>query len=306
MALTLRLRSEPWNSARRQASNAFWSPGSASGQTVESSRASCWTVTGTPARASSPPPASAPGPSTKQQATMPASAARMASAGGLERVLDQEVGDLASHAVAHLQRIAEMDAAPDAHFHGFGGDLLDLAVAALQLGIHQVSDDDGVGRLGPEHRLQNAHRYAGDDAGLRRILGMHGHGIERGPAGIALGGVVAVLVAVADGRDRTPEMVDELGVPVGDEGVGHAHVEQREEPGIVGHGQLLLGRQLTGDLLPCRPEVELSPELDCIVLLRRALGAPGTTQLLGLVVVARVERALEIRRRVGPHLIGAL
>ena len=42
--------------------------------------------------------------------------------------------------------------------------------------------------------------------------GMHGRGIERRPGGVALGGVVAVLVAIADRRHGPPVIVGELGV----------------------------------------------------------------------------------------------
>src|SRR5262245_40832769 len=135
---------------------------------------------------------------------------------------------------------------------------------------------------------------------------MHGRGIERGPAGTALRGIVAVLVAIADGGDGPPEVVGELGVPVGDDGVGYAHVEQRKQARIVGQRQLLLRRQLTGHLLPPRDEVQLAPGLDRCRLLRRPLGALGAAHVLGLVVVTSIERALEIGRWRRPHLVRAL
>ena len=74
--------------------------------------------------------------------------------------------------------------------------------------------------------------------------GCIGVAFERRPTRIALGGVVVVLVAVADRCDRPPEIIGELRIPVGDEGVGDAHVEQREQAGVLGEGECLRRRKL--------------------------------------------------------------
>ena len=69
MLSRLRRSSELVNSARRQASKAVWSAGSASGQTADSSWASCRTVASMPGRASSWSCALAPRASARQQPT---------------------------------------------------------------------------------------------------------------------------------------------------------------------------------------------------------------------------------------------
>ena len=163
------------------------------------------------------------------------------SMGRLERVLDEVGGDLPAHVLADFQRVPEVNAAPDAHVVMLGSHLRERPKLPLQLRIHEIRHRERDRRVGPEHRLHDADRHAGHDGRLRGILRVHRRRVLRRPAGIALGRLVAVLVAVADRGDRPPEVVGELRIPIGDEGVGDAHVEQREQARVVGEPQLLRG-----------------------------------------------------------------
>src|SRR6478672_1650529 len=92
--------------------------------------------------------------------------------------------------------------------------------------------------------------------------------VERGPGGIALGSIVAVLVAIADCGDGPPEIVGVLGVPVDDVGVRQAHVEQREQAGTFGERQFLLDRELARRRLPRGAEIDVLPKFYRLALLR--------------------------------------
>ncbi len=135
---------------------------------------------------------------------------------------------------------------------------------------------------------------------------MHRRRVERRPAGIAFGPIVAVHVAVADRRHRPPEIVGELRVPVGDEGVGDAHVEQREQARAVGQAELPGLGEPPRRGLPRLREISRGPELHRLGLFGRARRALGAAKRPGLAVVARVDRARERRRRAGAELVGTL
>ena len=74
--------------------------------------------------------------------------------------------------------------------------------------------------------------------------------IQRRPSGVALGGVVAVHIAVADRGDRPPEIVGVLRIPIENVVVGQAHVEQREQAGTFREPELLRCRKLARGRLP--------------------------------------------------------
>src|SRR2546429_1713016 len=129
---------------------------------------------------------------------------------------------------------------------------------------------------------------------------------KRGPAGIALGSIVAVLVAIADRGDGPPEIVGVFGVPIDDVGVRQAHVEQREQAGTFGERQFLLDRELARRRLPGGAEIDVVPKCRRLGLLRstrRALGAP---EALHLVVVAGALPPRQGWRRAGAGAVGAL
>ena len=56
----------------------------------------------------------------------------------LERIVDQVGGDLPAHVLADLQRIAEVDAAPDAHIRVLARHLRDALELPLHLGIGKI------------------------------------------------------------------------------------------------------------------------------------------------------------------------
>src|ERR1041384_1817501 len=93
-------------------------------------------------------------------------------------------------------------------------------------------------------------RPAAGGAGRRGVRGVHGRRVQRRPAGVALGGIVAVLVAVADRRDRAPEVVVELRIPLQDERVTPPHSKQREEARVVGEAEAARSGELRGGLEP--------------------------------------------------------
>ena len=97
-----------------------------------------------------------------------------------------------------------------------------LSKLACQLGIGVVGHDDRRAGAGTEHRLEHTPAVM-----LARIAACDGYS---GCIGVALSGVQpgrarsrrCCRVAVANGGDRPPAVVLELGVPVDDEGVGRS------------------------------------------------------------------------------------
>ena len=160
-------------------------------------------------------------------------------------------------------------------------------------------------RAAAEHRFQDGSGKPGHDRRLRRVFRMHRRGEKRPPPRVALSRVVAVDVTVADRRDGAPEVVMELGVPVGDEGVGDAHVEQRKHARAVRERQCFRNAKLARGVIPAGNGARV-PEAHRLGLLRGARRAFGGAQGLRLVVVACIEGTGQWRRRPGPELISAL
>ena len=144
--------------------------------------------------------------------------------------------------------------------------------------------------------LQHGADGAGQDAVRARVLRVHRRVDQRRPAGIGLGGVVAVELAVADGGDRAPEVVGVLGIEHGDQRFVHrlrrggveARVAQHVAPGLQRHRAqhaVVDGRQ------------RVVPEARDLGLLRRAARAGLAAQRLDLVEVARPGGAGQRRRR---------
>ncbi|HZR03122.1 MAG TPA: hypothetical protein VFA81_08120 [Burkholderiales bacterium] len=67
-----------------------------------------------------------------------------------------------------------------------------------------------------------------------RIFGVHRRIEQRQPSAVALGGVVAVEIAVTNGANRAPEVVRELGVENGDQRVVRCDGNDRERSCIAG------------------------------------------------------------------------
>src|SRR5262249_302212 len=96
-----------------------------------------------------------------------------ASANRPHDVAEQVLGELAAHLFADFQRIAEMDAAPDAYHPLLFGHLPNAVELTLQPGICTVGHREYLRRPGAEHRSEDARRDAGHDGRRRGIFGMH-------------------------------------------------------------------------------------------------------------------------------------
>src|SRR5262245_15793223 len=106
-----------------------------------------------------------------------------------------------------------MNAAPNAHIAVLLVHLRDIVELPLYVWIEQIGCSERDDRFEPKHRFENTDRRPRDDRRLRRIFRMHRGVVEWGPPGVALGGVVAVLVTVANRSDRPPEIIGEFRIP---------------------------------------------------------------------------------------------
>ena len=84
-----------------------------------------------------------------------------------------------------------------------------------------------------EHRLDHRGDGGAADAVCARIFGVHRRVVDRLPGGVEFGCRVVVDVAVADRRDRAPEVVVIFRVEYRDIGVGDRGRRQRHEPRAV-------------------------------------------------------------------------
>src|SRR5262245_2417648 len=84
---------------------------------------------------------------------------------------EQVLGELAAHLFADFQRIAEMNAAPDAYHPLLFGHLRNAVELTLQPGICTVGHREYLRRPGAEHRSEDARRDAGHAGRRRRIIG---------------------------------------------------------------------------------------------------------------------------------------
>src|SRR6267143_1033442 len=232
----LRRSAESAKRLRRHRSKAAWSAGEAGGQTRCSSSATSaamLSMTCAPKSGGSSSAARAPAANNAAASrTAPRDAKGLAMAPGirlarrLQIIRDEVLGELAPHCLAHVHGIPEVDATPDAHLFVLFRHLREAVEAALQARVACVGYGKALGP-GSEDGFENASRGTRIDRCLSRIFRMHRRRIEWQPAGVALGGVIAVLIAVADRRERPPGLVVELRVPVEDVAVGDAHGEQR-------------------------------------------------------------------------------
>src|SRR4051812_38488067 len=109
-----------------------------------------------------------------------------------------------------------MNAAPDAYLFMLLVHLRKACKLARKARVGDVGRDEAFW-LATENSFQNTSRCTRVDPRLRRVFRMHWRCVERLPACVAFGRIVAVLVAVADRGDRPPEIVLEFGVPIDDE-----------------------------------------------------------------------------------------
>ena len=113
------------------------------------------------------------------------------------------------------------------------------------------------------------------------------------PGRVADGGIVTVVVALANGRDGAPEVVHVANLEAGDIGIRHREIQEREKPGTVPRIEVLARRHRPSDPVPGSGTLE--PEPRYLRLLRRADRAHPSADALDLVEVARVGRARQGR-----------
>ena len=107
--------------------------------------------------------------------------------------------------------------------------------------------DDAEGdRFPAEEGVGGVHHRRGDAVvagGVVRVRRCREHWL---PGRVADGVVVAVVVALVDGGDRTPEVPVRLVVPAVDDGVGGGDVDHREQSGLVDDAQAFGSRRRCG------------------------------------------------------------
>src|SRR5439155_19870448 len=148
----LRRSAESPKRLRRQRSNAAWSAGEAGGQTRCSSSATSEAMrstssprSGRSSSAAAAPPAKSAAASRNAPPGAKSPAMRIGLPRGLQVIGEQVVGELAAHRFAHLERIAEVDAAPDAHLLVLFRHLREAVEAALQARVRHVSHGKALG-----------------------------------------------------------------------------------------------------------------------------------------------------------------
>src|SRR5215471_7157393 len=92
------------------------------------------------------------------------------SAGRLQRASQQVHRDLLAHLLTDLERVPEMDPAPNAHHALLLCHLSDAGELASQAWVYRIGRCDG-GRPGPEHGFENGRGRAGLDGRLRWVFG---------------------------------------------------------------------------------------------------------------------------------------
>src|SRR4030095_10794458 len=89
----------------------------------------------------------------------------------LQGVGDEVRGDLSAHLVSNDQRVAEVDAPPDADLPLVLGELRNARELPGQAWVHEIADGEGH-RACAEYGLEDAGAHAAHDAGRRGMLRM--------------------------------------------------------------------------------------------------------------------------------------
>ena len=92
-----------------------------------------------------------------------------------------------------------------------------------------------------------------------RVFRMHRRRADRLPGGVPFGGRIVVEIAVANGSDRTPELVLILGVEHGNKRIGSRDRAEREQARAIDEAGLL-GRNDPGDDGIIASAVDRQPE----------------------------------------------
>src|SRR5712691_5937773 len=129
---------------------------------------------------------------------------------------------------------------------------------------------------------------AAEDALRRGIVRDRGGVLVAVPGRIARGGIVSVVVSLADGRDGAPEVVHVADLEARDVGIGHRHVHEGQEASAVSSIEAPRDGHRPGDRIPDSGTLE--PEPRGLRLIGRADRAHFPAHVLDLVEITRVGR----------------
>jgi hypothetical protein len=103
-------------------------------------------------------------------------------------MFDEVRRNLLVHVIADLERIAEVDAASDAHLFVLLGKLRHGGERPRPLRVQAIGRRQGCGRLRAKHYFQDADRYPRHDGRLRRVfrcIGAAFKGVQLGSRSVA-------------------------------------------------------------------------------------------------------------------------
>ena len=164
-----------------------------------------------------------------------------------------------------------------------------LAAREGEVGLIAAQDTGEDYRGGAAERALRG-RIVGDGRGVLMTV----------PGRVTRGGIVAVVVALADGGDRAPRIVHIADLEARDERVCHCHVHEGQDTGAVPGVEVARGRHRARDGVPGARALE--PEARDLRLVGRADRADLAPDVLHLVVVPRVGSAGQCRRPGKPEL----
>src|SRR5437868_996104 len=113
-----------------------------------------------------------------------------------------------------------METGPDAGIGNLFGEGRHVGPTVSYAGCRRTGYRDLGDVGGPEHRLDGTRDGAALDTVRARVFRVHRRIGDRLPSCVTIGGRVAIDIAVANGRDRSPKIVVILGIQYCDDRVG--------------------------------------------------------------------------------------
>ena len=179
---------------------------------------------------------------------------------GLQEVSEDPLGHVPALLPGLFIREAEMDALVDADIDRIPGQIREAVIRArVRVSLRMLAEDREGHPIRPEEEFQRAGQRASRVIGARGVVRIVGRIEQRFPGRVARRPRVAVIVALPDGRDRSPEDVVNLTVPSGNERIGDRQRAEGQQPRIVTNILRVRG----GDI-PERsvPEDEVIPSIE--------------------------------------------
>src|SRR5258707_8357818 len=194
-----------------------------------------------------------------------------------------------------------MEARPNTSIRDLFGEGCHIDPAARDAGCCRTCHCDLGDLSGSEYRLDDAGDRAALNTMRARIFRVHRSVGDGLPACLRLCGRVAIVIAVADRRDRPPEIVMVLGVQHSDDRISEPYRNEHHETRAVDDIQSLRNHEFAneGVIGPRRSD---KPEQGYFGLLRRSPRAGLSTEVLELIVIRRPLLALQRNRRARPEL----